>query len=275
MSSAYIVSRFFFIKFPVSLSLVRHLSSARLKNAELRDEVCYNKISGKKIKACIPMHTFGFIGEIETICDICDKYNISVIEDAAEALGSHKNGRFAGTFGQMGIYSFNGNKIITAGGGGAIVSNSKELVTKLKHLTTTAKLSHEWEYNHDRVGFNYRMHNINAALLCAQLEKLEFFIGEKTKLFEKYEGFFSKFSFSLSKPPENIRWNHWLFSLEMQDKEQRDIFLEETNRIGVMTRPIWNLMHRLPMYKNCLRSDLSNAEFLENRMVNIPSNKLS
>ena len=243
------------------------------KNAEVREEVCYNKISGKRIKACIPMHTFGFIGAIEAICDICSQYNIVVIEDAAEALGSHKDGKFAGTFGQMGIYSFNGNKIITSGGGGGIVSNSIELVKELKHLTTTAKMPHRWEYNHDRVGFNYRMPNINAALLSAQLEKLEFFIKEKKKLFKKYENLFSNSPLTLKKPPENMRWNYWLFSLQMEDKEQRDIFLEETNKIGVMTRPIWKLLHKLPMYKNSLTSGLTNSEFLENRIVNIPSNR--
>lgn len=238
---------------------------------DLKENGTYNKKTGKRISACVPMHTFGFMCEIDEIVRICKKWNIAVVEDAAEALGSEFKGRNAGSFGKVSAFSFNGNKIITAGGGGAIVTNDITIAKKAKYLTTTAKIPHKWEYAHDEMGYNYRMPNINAALICAQLENLDKIKKNKALLYAEYHNFFSDKGIELFKIPKNTDWNYWLMSLKFNDKKERDLFLSETNSNTVMTRPIWQLMYRLPMYKDCQRDAQINAEFLEERIVNIPS----
>jgi len=244
------------------------------KNAIVKNQQCVNKKTGKMIKACIPMHTFGHPCKIDEIKEICDKYHIFLIEDAAESVGSTYKGKHTGTFGQVGVMSFNGNKIITSGGGGCIVTNDKTLAKKAKHLTTTAKVPHKWNFSHDVIGYNYRMPNLNAALLVAQLENLDNFIGGKRELSSMYEAFFSDIDCNFVKEPMDSKSNYWLNSILLKNKRQRDEFLNETNSNGVMTRPIWTLMHKLPMFENVQCGDLSNAEWLEDRVVNIPSSAI-
>jgi len=241
------------------------------KNAIVKNQQCVNKKTGKTIRACIAMHTFGHPCKIDEIKEICDKYHIFLIEDAAESVGSVYKGKHTGTFGQAGVMSFNGNKIITAGGGGCIVTNDKSLAKKAKHLTTTAKVPHKWDFNHDMVGYNYRMPNLNAALLVAQLENLDNFISSKRKLADVYGAFFSSVDCDFVKEPINSKSNYWLNSILFKNKQQRDEFLNETNSNGVMTRPIWTLMNKLPMFEHAQCGDLKNSEWLEDRIVNIPS----
>jgi len=240
----------------------------------IKNQQCINNKTGGVIKACVPMHTFGHPCRIDEIKDICDKYHIFLIEDAAESVGSKYKGRHTGTFGQVGVMSFNGNKIITAGGGGCIVTNDKILAKKAKHLTTTAKVPHKWDFNHDIVGYNYRMPNLNAALLVAQLENLDNFISNKRKLANKYKTFFNNSDYVFVKEPIDSKSNYWLNSILFKNKQQRDDFLDETNSRGIMTRPIWTLMNKLPMYEHAQCGDLKNAEWLEQRLVNIPSSVL-
>ena len=247
------------------------LQSFLEKNTLVKGHQCINKNTGKIIKACIPMHTFGHSCRISEILEICSKYNITLIEDAAESLGSFYKGRHTGTFGSLGALSFNGNKIITAGGGGCIITNDIKLAKRAKHLTTTAKVSHKWEYNHDMVGYNYRMPNLNAALLLAQLENLEVFLKNKRETALAYEDFFSDKDFHFIKEPENSKSNYWLNTIILKDQKYRDLFLEETNSNGIGTRPIWTLMHKLSIFENCQRGNLKNSEWLEERVVNIPS----
>ena len=243
-------------------------------NAELKEGSCFNKKTGARISACVPMHTFGFMCRIDEIVEICRKWNIPVIEDAAEALGSKFKDKPSGSFGMLSAFSFNGNKITTSGGGGAITTNDENIADKAKHLTTTAKTPHKWEYFHDNVGYNYRLPNLNAALACAQLEQIENFIKSKKNIYNQYSSFLQTKGIHLMKKPKNSKWNYWLMSVLMNDKNDRDLFLEETNKNGVMTRPIWQLMYRLPMYKNCQKDCQKNAEFLEERIVNIPSSAI-
>ena len=240
-------------------------------NTTVKNQQCINNKTGKVIKACVPMHTFGRPCRIDEIKEICDKHYVFLIEDAAESVGSTYKGRHTGTFGQVGVMSFNGNKIITAGGGGCIITNNKLLAKKAKHLTTTAKVPHKWDFNHDMVGYNYRMPNLNAALLVAQLENLDSFIHKKRKLAHMYEDFFKNSNYTFVKELEESESNYWLNSIMLKDKQQRDLFLNETNSAGVMTRPVWALMNRLPMFKDAQQGDLTNAEWLEQRVVNIPS----
>jgi perosamine synthetase len=256
-----------------TLGLSPSLLRVHLENiAEIKGDFCYNKTTGKKIAACVPMHTFGLPLYIDELVKLCKEYKIPVIEDAAESLGSYYNEQHTGTFGLLGTFSFNGNKTITCGGGGAIITNDDNLAKKAKHLSTQAKVTHKWEYEHDEIGYNYRMPNLNAALACAQLEKLNSFINNKRELSDIYLEFFkdSK-SIDLKREIEGANSNYWLNTVILKDKTERDTFLEETNSNGVMTRPIWKLMNRLEMFKNCPKSDLSNAEWLEDRVVNIPS----
>lgn len=241
------------------------------KNTKIRNKMCINNKTGKVIKACVPMHSYGHPCRIDKIKEICDEYHIFLIEDAAESLGSTYKNKHTGTYGQLGIISFNGNKIITAGGGGCIVTNDKLLAKKAKHLTTTAKVSHKWDFNHDMVGYNYRMPNINAALLVAQLEKLNDFIVNKCNLANKYEAFFKSIDYNFFKEPKNCKSNYWLNSIVLKNKIQRDQFLEETNSNGVTTRPIWILMNKLSMFKDAQCDDLKNSKWLDERVVNIPS----
>jgi len=238
---------------------------------ELREDGCYNKKTGNKISACLPMHTFGFPVHLDELLTICNTWKIPLIEDAAESLGSEYKGRPTGSFGKLGAFSFNGNKIVTCGGGGAIVSNDLKLGEKGKYLTTTAKIPHPYEYVHDEMGYNFRMPNLNAALACAQLEQLNSFLENKRKLAREYESFFAKSGIKFRTETPDTKANYWLMSVELQNKIERDLFLETTNKNNVMTRPIWQLMYRLPMYGHCYRDQQVNAEFLEERIVNIPS----
>ncbi len=233
---------------------------------------CLNKKTGRRIRACVPMHTFGHPCRIEEIAELCRNHNIILIEDAAESLGSTLDEKHTGTFGRMGVYSFNGNKIITCGGGGAIVTDDKEFADHARHLTTTAKKTHPYYYDHDEVGFNYRMPNINAALACAQLENIDIFLADKRKLAEKYSKFFDSVpSASFVPEPDGTKANYWLNTILLQDCKARDLFLHETNQAGVMTRPSWTLLHKLPIYSHCQSDPLTNALWLEERIANIPS----
>lgn len=241
------------------------------ENAAIQDGVCMNKKTGKRIAACVPMHTFGFPARIDRIVEICDKWHIAVIEDAAESLGSYYNGQHTGTFGKLGTFSFNGNKTITCGGGGAIVTNDEALAKHAKHISTTAKIPHPWEFTHDEVGYNFRMPNLNAALACAQLEQLETILANKKELAELYTNFFSSTDIGFVTAQEGSIANNWLNCVILKDLDHRNAFLEATNGSSVMTRPIWQLMNKLSMYQNCQCSDLTNSLWLEDRIVNIPS----
>ena len=238
---------------------------------DLREDGCYNKKTGNKIAACLPMHTFGFPTRIDEIINICNTWKIPVVEDAAESLGSEYKGQPTGSFGEVGVFSFNGNKIVTSGGGGVIVTNDADLGIKAKYLTTTAKQPHPYEYVHDELGYNYRMPNLNAALACAQLEKLNWFLEKKRELSKSYEEFFEGTDVKFRTELPETKANYWLMCVELENRKARDLFLKETNEAKVMTRPIWELMFRLPMYQNCLKDEQLNAKFLVDRIVNIPS----
>lgn len=238
---------------------------------ELREGVCYNKKTNKKIAACMPMHTFGFPVHLDELIIICKKWNISIVEDAAESIGSEYKGMPTGSFGKLGVFSFNGNKIVTSGGGGAIVTNDLDLGIKAKHLTTTAKVPHPYEYVHDEIGYNFRMPNLNAALACAQLEKLETFIQNKRNLALDYNSFFESRGIRFRKELPNTKANYWLMCLELENKKDRDDFLKETNEKNVMTRPIWQLIFKSSIYSSFQKDSQENAIYLEDRIVNIPS----
>jgi perosamine synthetase len=247
------------------------LKSFLENNTIIKNKKCINKKTNKIIKACVPMHSYGHPCRIDQIKKILKKYYIFLIEDAAESLGSFYKNKHTGTFGKLGIISFNGNKIITAGGGGCIITNDKVLAKKAKHITTTAKIPHKWNFNHDMIGYNYRMPNLNAALLVAQLENLEFFLKNKRKLAKKYQVFFKNSDFVFFREPKNSRSNYWLNSIVLKNKKRKDQFLERTNSKGVKTRPIWKLMNELKMFKDCQIGSLKNAKYLQDRVVNIPS----
>jgi aminotransferase in exopolysaccharide biosynthesis len=238
---------------------------------ELRNGICFNKKTNKRIAACMPMHTFGFPVHLDDLIRICDKWNIPVVEDAAESIGSEYKGMPTGSFGKLGVFSFNGNKIVTSGGGGAIVTNDEDLGIKAKHLTTTAKIPHAYEYVHDEVGYNFRMPNLNAALACAQLEQLDGFIENKRTLASEYSSYFKSIGIKFRTELPNTKANYWLMCVELGDKIERDQFLKSTNNAKVMTRPIWQLIFRSPMYALFQKDEQKNAMFLEDRIVNIPS----
>jgi perosamine synthetase len=238
---------------------------------DLQEDGCYNKKTGKKISACLPMHTFGFPVHLDELIAVCDIWKIPVVEDAAESLGSEYKGKPIGSLGKVGVFSFNGNKIVTCGGGGAIVTNDISVGEKGKYLTTTAKVPHPYEYVHDEMGYNFRMPNLNAAVACAQLEQLEGFLDNKRKLAKEYQSFFSTKGIKFRTETPETKANYWLMSVELENKVDRDSFLKITNESKVMTRPIWQLMFRLPMYKNCQKDEQINAMYLEERIVNIPS----
>ena len=220
------------------------------------------------------MHTFGHPCRIDEIVEICSRYNIPVVEDSAESIGSTYKGKMTGAFGKLGVYSFNGNKTITTGGGGMIVTDDEALAKHAKHITTTAKIPHPYEYIHDEIGYNYRLPNLNAALGCAQMETLDTILKYKRELAERYKDFFTKEEISFVEEAEAATANYWLNAIILNDKTQRDLFLKESNDSGVMTRPIWRLMNRLDMFRSCQSTDLSNALWLEERVVNIPSRGL-
>lgn len=243
-----------------------------VENAEIKHGYCYNKNTGRRIKCCVPMHTFGHPVRIEEIQAICDKYHLELVEDAAESIGSYYKGKHTGTFGKVGAISFNGNKTITTGGGGMLLFNDEELAAKAKHLTTQAKVPHRWEFRHDHIGYNYRMPNINAALGCAQLEHIDEFVADKRALALEYEKFFANMDdIEFFKEPLNSQSNYWLQAVILPDKDSQLAFLEYTNDHGVMTRPIWELMNRLPMFEHCQHDNLENTIWFADRVVNIPS----
>lgn len=236
------------------------------------NENCINNKTGKIIKACVPMHTFGFMAKINELVAICKKYNLALVEDAAEALGSRLNDQPAGSFGLAGVISFNGNKIITTGGGGVIVTNDEALAKRMKHLTTTAKLPHKWEFSHDEIGYNFRLPNLNAALGVAQIEKLNLKLERKRKLFEHYVKFFEKYeSLYLWKFRQGEQPNFWLNALVFNNPSEKEKFLAIAYENNVMARPAWKPLHLLDIYKECQRSDMKNTEYYYDRIVNIPS----
>jgi perosamine synthetase len=242
------------------------------KYGEVRkDRFCYNKSTGSKISACLPVHIFGHPCRIDEIVEICGRYSIPVVEDAAESIGSLYKGRHTGTFGKLGILSYNGNKTITTGGGGMILTDDEELGILAKHLTTQAKVPHAWEYVHDHIGYNYRMPNINAALGVAQMESLDYFISRKRELASTYKSYFDSIGVGFFTEPQDSFSNYWLNVIILENKSDRDSFLEYSNNAKVMTRPAWRLMNKLPMFENCQVLDCINADWLEDRTVNIPS----
>lgn len=237
------------------------------------DGVCRTRDGGRRIRACLPMHTFGHPVELDALIEVCNRWHLVLVEDAAESLGSYYKGRHTGNFGHIGVLSFNGNKIMTTGGGGMLLAD--EVIGKrAKHLTTTAKIPHPYEFFHDEVGYNYRMPNLNAALGCAQLEQLPAFLASKRALAERYIAFFQGSNLQFIVEPAHCRSNYWLNGVICETPEQRDALLKATNDAGVMTRPIWALMNRLPLYANAPRGPLDNAEWLEARVVNLPSSVL-
>ena len=240
-------------------------------NVEMRLNHPYNINTNKRISAILPMHTFGHPCRVDEIAKICNKYNIPLVEDAAESLGSFYKGKHTGTFGKLGVISFNGNKTITTGGGGILLTNDEKLGNHLKHITTQAKITHPWEYDHDYVGYNYRMPNINAAIGVAQMEKIEDILSSKRQIAKEYESFFSDSKIKyITEPKESIS-NYWLNTILLESKKERDNFLKFSNDNGVMTRPVWKLMNKLEIFKDYQFGDLSNSEYLEDRIVNIPS----
>lgn len=242
------------------------------KNAELKNGVCYNKKTGRRVKACVPMHTFGHPVKIDELVQICQEWHLELVEDAAESIGSLYKGQHTGTFGKVGAISFNGNKTITTGGGGMLLFQDEELGKLAKHLTTQAKVPHRWAFVHDHIGYNYRMPNINAALGCAQLENLDRYVENKRETARIYADFFKDIpDVTFFTEPENCRSNYWLNVVMLKDKAAQQEFLEYTNDHGVMTRPVWELMNRLEMFKQCETDGLKNTEWLAERIVNIPS----
>jgi aminotransferase in exopolysaccharide biosynthesis len=240
-------------------------------NAALENDHCVNRGTGSRIKACVPMHTFGHPVHIDELIAVCAKWHIALIEDAAESIGSFYKGKHTGTFGRIGVLSFNGNKTITTGGGGMLIFQDRELGNYAKHLTTQAKIPHKWEFKHDAIGYNYRMPNINAALGCAQMENLETMLNDKREVARKYKQFFANTDIVFFDEPGECKSNFWLNSIILQNKTAQQEFLAETNNQGVMTRPIWELMNRLPMFANCQHGNLDNAEWFADRVVNLPS----
>lgn len=232
---------------------------------------CRHKATGKRVAACVPMHTFGLPCRIESLAKICKAWGIPLVEDAAEAVGSTAGGRHCGTFGMLGALSFNGNKIITTGGGGAILTNDADLGKRAKHLTTTAKIPHKWLYQHDQVGWNFRMPNLNAALGCAQLEMLPDFLREKRARAAAYAQLFASSDWKFITEPEGYMSNYWLCAVLVRNRAERDAFLEASNAAGVMTRPVWEPLHTLPMYGGCVQDSLATTTTISDRLVNLPS----
>ena len=242
--------------------------------AEIRSDGCINKKTGHRIKAVMPMHTFGHPVDLDPLVELCRRYKLELVEDAAESLGSFYKGRHTGNWGKVSAISFNGNKTITTGGGGAILTNNEKLGEFAKHLTTTARVPHKWRIQHDKIGFNYRLPNINAALGCAQLEQLNGFLRKKRDLAEKYKKAFEGIGgIRFFSEPDFAKSNYWLNVLLLDENllEQRDVLLEMTNNLGLTTRPAWTLMHKLPMFQDCPCMDLGVAENLEKRIINVPS----
>lgn len=241
-------------------------------NAEIKDESCYNKTTGRRIKCCVPMHTFGHPVHLDELVEVCKEWHIELVEDAAESIGSFYKGKHTGTFGKVGAISFNGNKTITTGGGGMLLFMDEELGKFAKHLTTQAKVPHRWEFVHDHIGYNYRMPNINAAIGCAQMEHLEEFVLNKRETAAQYAEFFKNIDdIDFFTESADCRANYWLNTVILKDKQAQLDFLQQTNDNSVMTRPIWELMNRLPIFEHCQKDDLKNTIWFADRVVNIPS----
>lgn len=252
------------------LKLREYLSA----NTEEQSGLCVNKSTKRVIRALVPMHTFGHPSDLEQLLSIARDFNLVLVEDAAESLGSFYKGQHTGTFGLLGSLSFNGNKIITTGGGGAILTNNEALARRAKHLTTTAKISHKWEFDHDEIGFNYRMPNINAALGCAQIEKLPEKIHSKRELFKRYKEEFKQISgASIFEESSNSQSNYWLQTLLLEDDNLRlrDSILDASNKAGIRTRPAWKLMSNIAPYRNSPAMSLEAANSLYRRAINLPS----
>ena len=259
----------------VSLSLCPvALDNYLTDNASTNENGCYHKKNMRRIAAVVPMHTFGHPAELDELIAICNKWNLALVEDAAESLGSYYKGKHTGTIGDLGALSFNGNKIITTGGGGMVLCRDAYVGGRTKHVTTTAKAPHPYEFFHDEPGFNYRLPNLNAALGCAQMEMLPEFIRQKRLLAELYKAFFEDTEFYFVTEPSYAKSNYWLNAVICPDRASRDELLKATNAASVMTRPIWKLMHRLPMYERALRDDLVVSEWFEGRLVNLPSSPI-
>ncbi|CDT99845.1 putative aminotransferase [Vibrio coralliirubri] len=257
---------------PVSLGLCPKAIDAFLsEHAEVTKTGCIHKNTGKRIKAVVPMHTFGHPVELDELVAVCLKWNLVLVEDAAESLGSFYKGKHTGTIGDVSAVSFNGNKIITTGGGGMVLCKTQELGARTKHVTTTAKVPHPYEFFHDEPGFNYRMPNLNAALGCAQMEMIEQYLIQKRSLANQYISLFEGTDIKFVVEPKYAKSNYWLNAIICPDVELREHILQETNAAGVMTRPIWKLMHRLPMFENAMCGDLTQSEFIEAHLVNLPS----
>lgn len=245
---------------------------ALLEEVALRDEGgAVHRATGRRIRACVPMHTFGHPADLDGLVAVCDKWGIALVEDAAEALGSLYHGRHVGLFGLIGVFSFNGNKIVTTGGGGALVFTETQLAARARHLTTTAKRPHAWEFVHDELGYNYRMPNINAALGCAQLERLPGFVEAKRALAADYAEFLRGSDLAFCSEPAGTRSNYWLCAVVCPDRATRDALLTETNAKGVGMRPVWMPMHQTAMYRDAPRGPLPMTEFLAEHVVNLPS----
>jgi perosamine synthetase len=240
-------------------------------NIHCRNDGVWNKLTGKRIAACLPMHSFGHPCQIDEIGEICQEYGIPLVEDAAEALGSTFMGKHCGTFGLLGAISFNGNKIMTTGGGGMILTDDAKLAEQARHITTTAKLTHSWQFVHDQVGFNYRLPNLNAALGLAQLESLPFFVQRKRELAEKYKAWAKETNVKLLVEPQGADSNYWLNGILLNNATEREKFLSDSKERGIMTRPLWELLSELPMYRHCQTDALLNSKWLQERLVNIPS----
>ncbi|WP_303799741.1 LegC family aminotransferase [Alicyclobacillus macrosporangiidus] len=252
----------------------RKLADYLAEISEVRDGLCYNRRTGRRIRAVVPMHTFGHPVDLDALVEVSGKYRLVLIEDAAESLGSFYKGKHTGGFGRLAALSFNGNKIVTTGGGGAILTNDEELGRQAKHLTTTAKVPHRWAYFHDCLGYNYRMPNLNAALGCAQLEKLPQFLEKKRMLAARYQDAFASVAgATVFREPEFARSNYWLNAILLDEDyaEHRDRLLDACHEQGIYVRPAWTLLHRLPMYIQCPKMDLSVAEDIERRLINLPS----
>lgn len=236
-----------------------------------QDGYCYNSRTGRRIAACLPVHVFGHLARMPEIMDVCAAWNIEVIEDAAESLGSYLGDRHSGVFGRMAILSFNGNKVVTTGGGGMIITNDPDLAARARHLSTTAKKPHAWEFNHDMVGYNYRMPNVNAAIGCAQMERLPAALADKRATAALYNEFFADLGIQAMEERPGTRCNYWLNAFFAEDREYRDAFLALAKENNVQARPVWTLMTRLPMYNRCPSGPCPNSEWAENRLINIPS----
>lgn len=252
----------------------RQLRSFLEENTSVKNGHLIHKDTGRRIAACVPMHTFGFPAHMDDLFQVCAEYRLPLVEDAAESLGTLYGGRHAGTIGLLGTYSFNGNKTITCGGGGMIVTDDERLAKLAKHLSTQAKTPHPWDFSHDYVGYNYRMPNINAALGCAQLEMLDRYLQSKRELAAKYKVFFDSERIKFVDEPTGCRANFWLNAVILSNRTERDQFLLETNQAKVMTRPAWTLMTKLPVFKDAVSGTLVNAEYIEDRLVNIPSSPI-